>query len=140
MGSSTTRNPRTGREVFDCWQCGHAGGVRRHRCPAGWCPPTQLCRACKSEAVADGRWKAAHVDCRASSDDYTAREAAKDASPHDYPRSAWGRWHTATNDVLVLTRAGTWVLVPHDDYEAGGCLPDSIRPWTPGSGVTLPVT
>ena len=32
-----------------CDVCGNPGGVRKHRCPFGWCPAIALCPKCKRE-------------------------------------------------------------------------------------------
>jgi len=32
-----------------CNVCGQSGGVRKHKCPFGWCPPIALCPKCKRE-------------------------------------------------------------------------------------------
>ncbi len=57
-----------------CDLCGRSGGVRKHRCPHGYCPSLALCNDCKKLAVKDGRWKAAHVNCKASHEAFAARE------------------------------------------------------------------
>ena len=37
----------TGRLCCDI--CGQSGGVRRNRCPFGWCQPIAMCQRCKRE-------------------------------------------------------------------------------------------
>ena len=32
-----------------CDICGKSGGVRKYKCPFGWCPPSALCPICKTE-------------------------------------------------------------------------------------------
>lgn len=32
-----------------CDVCGDYGGVRKHRCPFGWCPKIALCQKCRRE-------------------------------------------------------------------------------------------
>lgn len=32
-----------------CDVCGDSGGVRKHRCPFGWCPAVALCQKCKRD-------------------------------------------------------------------------------------------
>ena len=32
-----------------CDICSRSGGVRRHKCPFGWCPPIAVCPECRSE-------------------------------------------------------------------------------------------
>ena len=32
-----------------CDVCGRSGGVRKIRCPFGWCPPAALCQECRSK-------------------------------------------------------------------------------------------
>lgn len=46
MGYCTRVNPGTGREQFVCDSCGRPGGVRRRRCPFGYCPPPAFCNGC----------------------------------------------------------------------------------------------
>lgn len=58
MGYCTRVNPGTGREQFVCDACGRAGGVRRRRCPFGYCYPPAFCDDCH-KAHAWGR-KATH--------------------------------------------------------------------------------
>ncbi len=57
-----------------CDLCGQAGGVRKHRCPHGYCPSPALCAACKKIVAADGRWKKAHITCKAGHDAMVARD------------------------------------------------------------------
>lgn len=37
------------RGLLCCDACGQSGGVRKHKCPFGWCPRIALCPRCKSE-------------------------------------------------------------------------------------------
>lgn len=121
MGTSYVQDYRTGRWVLDCGECGRGGGVRKRRCPAGYCPSCQLCSECFKVVKADGRWAEWHKDCARYSAEYHAREAAKDAEPEWWARSAFGDWddQTPTGMVRVITRAGTQVFVKKDDYRGG---------------------
>lgn len=88
MGTSTALNYKTGRWVLDCGNCGAIGGVRKRPCPAGWCPPVQLCAACNKDIRSSGRWANWHAECAAHSAEYRAVEAAKNAEPHRWARAA----------------------------------------------------
>ena len=112
-------NPRTGRWALDCGECGHVGGVRKRHCPAGWCPSAQLCPVCYATVRQDGRWAAWHRDCAAGQAAYAAEQAAKDAEPDLWPRSAVGDWHAdcPAGMVLVETRARTRVILPKAAYD-----------------------
>lgn len=46
MGYCTRVDRTTGRESLVCDGCGRAGGVRRRRCPFGYCCSPALCREC----------------------------------------------------------------------------------------------
>jgi len=139
MGTSTALNYKTGRWVLDCGQCGAIGGVRKRSCPSNYCPPVQMCATCYKDARMSGKWAEWHGNCATSSAEYHAREAIKNAEPERWARAAWGMWHTGTTDVLVKTRAGNFVLVPHGNYEANAPLDtQGAMPWHPSSGVTLP--
>lgn len=133
MGTSRALDPRTGRWVLDCDNCGAIGGVRRVKCPHGWCPASQLCAKCRPLG------RLGHDGCAEAHAEFLATEAAIAAEPERHAKAAWGHWHTGTDDVLVVTHAGTWVLVPDADYGGyGHTLADTARPWTPESGVELP--
>jgi hypothetical protein len=132
MGYSYDR--ATGR--LCCDNCGMDGGVRKRRCPAGWCPPWALCPACWTRDDIRARWKGAHATCQASSDEFAAKEAERDAEPDRYPRAA--SWVGDGTYTVVLTRADTVVYMPRDDYDAGERLPATAKAWTPESGVELP--
>ena len=139
MGTSTALNYKTGRWVLDCGQCGGIGKVRKRSCPAGYCPPVQMCPDCYKAARASGQWAEWHAECAGRSAEYHARQAAMDAEPGRWPRGAWGTWHTKTADVLVRTRAGNWLLVPKDNYNPNEPLDtQGAVPWTPDTGIPLP--
>lgn len=140
MGASTGINYRTMREVYNCGNCGTADGtVRRVACPRGWCPRSQLCPGCLKELRRDGRWAEAHRYCGEHLAAYERGEAAKNAAGDEWAKAAWGTWHTGTDDVLVLTRSGSWFLVPHESYNASSPLSgQGARRWTAASGVALP--
>ncbi len=140
MGATTTTNPRTGREVYNCWVCGEATGtVRRVPCPANWCPRSQLCPTCLKTSKADGTWARTHETCRAKSDTYQIAEALKDADPTNWAKAAWGSWYTNSSDVLVLTRGETWVIVDSARYNpTQGLREQGVRTWTPQTGIPLP--
>ncbi len=67
---------RTGR--LCCDSCGIDGGVRRVRCPFGWCPADALCAECRVK-YASRTTKETHRanGCEASSDRFHAEEAEK---------------------------------------------------------------
>lgn len=46
MGYTYEKNYETGRWLLCCDICGKAGGVRKHRCPYGYCPSLALCSSC----------------------------------------------------------------------------------------------
>ena len=139
MGTSQAYNYKTGRWALDCGQCGTVGGVRKRSCPSNWCPPVQMCATCYKDARMSGQWAQWHDTCVASSAEYHAREAAKNAEPERWARAAWGTWHTETTDVLVKTRAGNFVLInqaayrPEEPLDAQGAVP-----WHPSSGIRRP--
>lgn len=47
MGFSYSINPRTGRQSLACDFCGTSGGVRKIRCPYGYCQAWATCPACR---------------------------------------------------------------------------------------------
>ena len=140
MGTSTRINDRTNRQVYDCWGCGVADGtVRRRRCPDGWCPATQLCGTCLRTMRKDGMWAKQHSGCQAAAKAFDDTETAKNNNPHQWAKAAWGTWHTGTDDVLVLTRANTWVLVKTGQYDQNAPLDtEGACGWSIETGVTLP--
>lgn len=139
MGTSQAYNYKTGRWAMDCGQCGTVGAVRKRRCPSNYCPPVQMCSDCYAKARMSGEWATWHDTCAAKSAEYHAEQAAKDAEPTRWARTAWGGWYTKTADVLVMTRAGNYVLVPKDNYEPSTPLDlQGARPWHPSSGIILP--
>ena len=71
MGYSYTVHPG-GHDTLDCDACPTTGGVRKHRCPVGWCPSIALCTSCAKAVKADGRWANWHATCPASSARYHA--------------------------------------------------------------------
>lgn len=48
-----------------CDYCGKPGGVRKIRCPFGWCPATAMCAECKKEHKAEttATWHETHGGC-----------------------------------------------------------------------------
>jgi len=49
-----------------CDVCGHAGGVRKRRCPYGYCKPTAICPACwEKPEIKKMMSKEKHQDCKA---------------------------------------------------------------------------
>lgn len=119
MGTSMGVNPRTGRWALDCADCGHVGGVRKRHCPSGYCLSAQLCPVCYARERQSGEWARIHRDCARLHAEYVAAEAAKDAEPALWPRSAVGDWHAdcPAGMVLVTTRARTLVVLPKADYD-----------------------
>lgn len=72
MGYSYGMNPVTGRMMLACDNCSAIGGVRRVKCPAGWCPSAALCAKCRPLGLVD------HSTCAASHADYLVSELALD--------------------------------------------------------------
>lgn len=64
-----------------CDVCGHAGGCRRVPCPAGYCPATVMCEACRKNPDVRARDRAHHVeaDCAGSAARFAAEKATVDA-------------------------------------------------------------
>lgn len=96
-----------------CDGCGRTGGVRKVKCPVGWCPPPALCASCKAmEGPRD------HSGCRVYSEAYKARQAEQEREPEQWARSARGDWSDGVPKgmVAVTTYAGTEVLVPKASY------------------------
>lgn len=67
-----------GRKLLCCDVCGTAGGVRKQRCPAGYCPAVAVCPACRAKPETMARLRAYHVDndCAGASARFAAAEAA----------------------------------------------------------------
>jgi hypothetical protein len=105
--------------ALSCDACGHVGGVRKRRCPVGYCPAPALCGACNAKFRQDGSWARAHAECPRLHAEYVAEEAEKAAHPEQWARSAFGDWHpdTPKGMVRVITHAGTEVIVPKDAYD-----------------------
>lgn len=59
-----------------CDGCGVAGGVRKRKCPHGYCPSSALCAGCLKAVKASGKWKLAHSTCEAGHAAYVAKEKA----------------------------------------------------------------
>ena len=76
MGFSYRLNHVTGRRVLACDGC-PTGHARKRPCPAGWCPSSAYCAACW--AAKKGAVAASHAGCKAASDAYAAKEAARAA-------------------------------------------------------------
>ena len=62
-----------GRHVLCCDICGDHGGVRRVRCPYGYCQATAACPKCRKEHKTEFS-KARHADCKVRSAEFHARE------------------------------------------------------------------
>jgi len=55
-----------------CDNCGVAGGVRKRKCPYGYCPAAALCNRCAKRVKANGKWAAMHANCEAGHAKYLA--------------------------------------------------------------------
>ncbi len=109
---------RTNRLCCDC--CGQAGGVRKRRCPHGYCPAAALCAKCLKLVKGDGRWNAAHVNCKAGHDAFVAREKKH----HDLLNSGYYVRCSATGvgdrvHVLFENKNGDTIgkFVSHETYD-----------------------
>ena len=108
-----------------CDSCGQAGGVRRRRCPVGYCPSDALCATCYATFRSSGGWASAHAECPRRSAEYHAELAARAAAPEQWARTAWGDWaaNVPTGMVKVVTYANTVVFIPKGEYEPSKPLP-----------------
>ncbi len=57
-----------------CDGCSRAGGVRKRRCPYGYCQSPALCAPCLRKVKADGRWNKSHLRCKAGMEDCIRKE------------------------------------------------------------------
>lgn len=96
-----------------CDACGNTGGVRRHKCPVGWCGPDALCAPCFAGFKQTGGWATAHAGCPERSAAYKAQHAAEQAEPDLWARSAS---MAPDGTVRVVTHAGNVVHVAKDRY------------------------
>lgn len=60
-----------------CDLCGESGGVRRQKCPSGWCQAYAVCKACMPAYRA--RKADIHEGCAHSSANYHAQQAKRQA-------------------------------------------------------------
>ena len=58
-----------------CDFCGKSGGVRRKKCPHGWCQPVAICPVCRKDKEKMAKESAAHGDCERLSNEAKARDA-----------------------------------------------------------------
>jgi hypothetical protein len=67
-----------GSRLLCCDVCGTSGGVRKVRCPAGYCPAVAMCEACRKDPAKMAELKAYHVeaDCAGNSARFDAERAA----------------------------------------------------------------
>ena len=82
MGYSYTRG-HNGRHLLDCDVCGNAGGVRKIRCPFGYCQAVAICASCKKKhpEVVSAATHREH-GCEKNHNDFAAREKAEKALLH----------------------------------------------------------
>jgi hypothetical protein len=68
---------RGGSRLLCCDVCGTAGGVRKIRCPYGYCPATALCARCRKNETVKAQMKLhCETNCKAAAEAYDAREKA----------------------------------------------------------------
>lgn len=62
-----------------CDVCGGSGGVRKHKCPFGYCPAVALCQKCKHEhpEYLTKEYHREHGNCEEMSKEFERREAEK---------------------------------------------------------------
>lgn len=66
---------RDGKQRLCCDRCDHAGGVRRIRCPHGYCQSTALCEACRKNPAVRADLRAYHEEhCREAATEWAARQ------------------------------------------------------------------
>ena len=53
-----------------CDGCSSSSGVRKRKCPHGWCPPPAWCPDCWKKAKDTGIWKKGHVGCKEQADKF----------------------------------------------------------------------
>ena len=136
MGTSMSRNPKTGNWVLDCAECGVSDGtVRKRDCPSGYCLQAQLCPVCYAKERQSGEWSSRHAECARLHRECNEREAAKDREPARWAKSAFGDWSpfVPAGMVGVITRAGSGVLIPKADYLPSEPLPDGLPDWPHGN-------
>lgn len=63
------------RRVLCCDVCEHAGGVRKQKCPHGWCQATALCEGCRKSPEVRAKLAASHAGCAAASAKFAAEQA-----------------------------------------------------------------
>lgn len=106
-----------------CDACGDHGGVRKRKCPFGYCPADALCAAC-AKKHADKISKAAHRarGCESGHQEYEANRAREQAI---IDGGGWLRIAALTKDsqwvhVLFRNKADETVgaYMPHASYDA----------------------
>lgn len=65
-----------GSRLLCCDSCGHAGGVRKVNCPAGYCQATALCERCRKDPAVKARLKESHEGCAAAHARFTTTRDA----------------------------------------------------------------
>ena len=75
MGYCYGRAP-SGRYALACDNCGAVGGVRKRKCPHGYCPSAALCAGCSKSVKASGKWTTMHACCEAAHAAFVAKEKA----------------------------------------------------------------
>jgi len=130
----------SGRGRLCCDACGNAGGVRKVRCPFGYCQATALCPACrKNPKIKVGMSAEGHraLGCEAAHESFVKREAATKSmlDAGEYVRVAalgqddgrvkvWFRNRDSVEKVYLMTAAAYGsipLLVPATpaDYGSG---------------------
>ena len=62
-----------------CDICGQPDGVRKHKCPSGYCPAVAAHLACLKTVKQSGKWAEIHKHCPVSAAKYAAKEARRAA-------------------------------------------------------------
>jgi hypothetical protein len=105
-----------------CDVCGNTGGVRKKRCPHGWCQPVAVCPTCNQKPEFKAKWKTAHVACKTSSEKYAAEQAREQELLNQGKAVLCSALSTDDNRVHALFRFkdGTTVgrFMSHEAYAA----------------------
>lgn len=116
MGHTTCGSGHRCCDRCDGCRCTSAA-PRRSDCPAGWCQPDYLCRACRVE-VGPAKIRQAHQNCTANRNRHRAEQAARKHAEADGLPVIRAGVGLPNGDVYAWTTQGNY-QVSADAYRAG---------------------
>lgn len=94
-----------------CDVCSKSGGVRKIKCPAGYCQAIAQCPACRKDTAIQARIAISHKDCGRRHTEYMAELAERDAKLADgkYVLASALQVREGCVHVLFRNAAGTYL-------------------------------